>query len=91
MAPTTNKPPAQTIGTRYPAEVVAAVEKDRDRLGMTLTEWMNMAVDLALLAKVKPKDTAPYRKPPTREQLRIQRREERLAAARAAAGLPDPS
>ena len=80
----------QTIGTRHTPEVVAAVEKDRERLGMSLTEWMSMAVGLTVKAKVHVRDTAPYRKPPTREELRAQRREARLAEGRAKAGLPEP-
>jgi heme exporter protein D len=77
----------QTIGTRHKPETVAAVEADRLRLGMSLTEWMAMAVGMTLGAKVKVADTVPYRKPPTREELRTRRREERLAAARKAAGI----
>ena len=80
----------QTIGTRHTPEVVAAVEHDRERLGMSLTEWMSMAVGRCVADKVHVRDTAAYRKPPTREELRAQRREARLAAGRAAAGLPRP-
>ena len=90
MAEPATKPHMQTIGTRNPPEVIAAVEADRSRLGMSLTEWMAMAVGETLKAKVKMPATVPYRKPPTREEIRAKRREERLAAARKEAGLADP-
>lgn len=54
--------PQQTIGTRYPVEVIEAVEKDRKRLGLELSEWMRMAVGRTLEAKVTPAQAEPFRR-----------------------------
>lgn len=54
--------PQQTIGTRYPVETVEAVEADRKRLGLELSEWMRMAVARTLQDKVTRTEAEPYKR-----------------------------
>lgn len=74
---TTSSSPQQTIGARYPADLVARVETDARRLGLSVSEWMRMAVSETLSAKFPKKTAQGYRKPPTRAELREQARQER--------------
>ena len=74
---TTKRAPAVTIGNRYPREVADAVAADAERLGLTQTEYMHMAVDKMLKRKITPEQSSSYRRPPTRAELREQARRER--------------
>ena len=82
------KPRLRTIGSRYEPEVAAAVDADAERLGMTTSEWMRMAVKRQLARPVTEAQADQYRRPPTIEEQREQARRERLAKGLAATGRP---
>ena len=84
----TQKQRWRTIGSRYEPEVAEAVEEDAARLGMTTSEWMRMAVKRQLARPVTQAQADPYRRPPTIEEQREQRRRERLATGQAPTGRP---
>lgn len=52
-----------------------------ERLDLDKTEWMAMAVELTLEAKVGKRKAKAFRKPPSRAEVREQARQARLAAA----------
>lgn len=63
-------PALKTIGSRYSPDLIEKIDRDAKRLELTQSEWMRMSVDLTLAAKVTRAQAAPWRRPPTRAQLR---------------------